>query len=58
MSAQQEYRGRRLGLTTLTVAASGLLALLIGVAFAVLLWAIADANSSTSATSRPASGAS
>jgi signal transduction histidine kinase len=49
MSAQQEYRGRRLGLTTLTVAASGLLALLIGVAFAVLLWAIADANSSTSA---------
>ena len=49
MNAQQEYRGRRLGLTSLTVAASGLLALLIGVAFAVLLWAISDANSSTSA---------
>ncbi|MFJ2241774.1 CHASE3 domain-containing protein [Streptomyces sp. NPDC087859] len=49
MSAQQEYRGRRLGLTSLTVAASGLLALLIGVAFGVLLWAISDANSSTSA---------
>lgn len=49
MSAQREYRGRRLGLTSLTVAASGLLALLIGVAFAVLLWAISDANSSTSA---------
>ncbi len=49
MSTQQEYRGRRLGLTSLTVAASGLLALLIGVAFAVLLWAISDANSSTSA---------
>ncbi|WP_338704201.1 CHASE3 domain-containing protein (plasmid) [Streptomyces sp. Q6] len=49
MSAQQEYRGRRLGLTSLTVAASGLLALLIGVAFAVLLWAISDANSSVSA---------
>ncbi|MFI9835227.1 CHASE3 domain-containing protein [Streptomyces sp. NPDC051913] len=49
MSAQQEYRGRRLGLTSLTVAASGLLALLIGVAFAVLLWAISDANSSISA---------
>ncbi|GGM14453.1 hypothetical protein GCM10010129_68310 [Streptomyces fumigatiscleroticus] len=41
--------GRRLRLTSLTIAASGLLALLIGVAFAVLLWAIADANSSTSA---------
>ncbi|UBU18269.1 CHASE3 domain-containing protein [Nonomuraea gerenzanensis] len=39
----------RLGLTRLTIAASGLLALLIGVAFAVLMWAIADANSSTSA---------
>ncbi|MFF4354470.1 CHASE3 domain-containing protein [Streptomyces sp. NPDC001530] len=49
MNAQQGYRGRRLGLTSLTVAASGLLALLIGVAFAVLLWAISDANSSTSA---------
>ncbi|MET7694435.1 CHASE3 domain-containing protein [Streptomyces sp. NPDC005483] len=49
MSTQQEYRGRRLGLTSLTVAASGLLALLIGVAFAVLLWAISDANSSTAA---------
>ncbi|MFJ3673952.1 CHASE3 domain-containing protein [Streptomyces sp. NPDC090106] len=49
MGARQEYRGRRLGLTSLTVAASGLLALLIGVAFAVLLWAISDANSSVSA---------
>jgi signal transduction histidine kinase len=39
----------RLGLTRLTIAASVLLALLIGVAFAVLLWAIADANSATSA---------
>lgn len=38
-----------MGLTSLTIAASGLLALLIGVAFAVLLWAIADANSSASA---------
>lgn len=43
------YSGRRLGLTSLTIAASGLLALLIGVAFAVLLWAIDDANDSTSA---------
>lgn len=49
MSARQERRGRRLRLTSLTIAASGLLALLIGIAFAVLLWAIADANSSTSA---------
>ncbi|MFF5858212.1 CHASE3 domain-containing protein [Streptomyces sp. NPDC012751] len=49
MSVQRWYRGRRLGLTSLTIAASGLLALLIGVAFAVLLWAIDDANSSTSA---------
>ncbi|MCG8965235.1 CHASE3 domain-containing protein [Streptomyces sp. CL12-4] len=49
MNPRREYKGRRLGLTSLTVAASGLLALLIGVAFAVLLWAIADANSATSA---------
>ncbi|WP_338692867.1 CHASE3 domain-containing protein [Streptomyces sp. Q6] len=49
MHARQEHGGRRLGLTRLTVAASGLLALLIGVAFAVLLWAISDANSSISA---------
>ncbi|MEV7077921.1 CHASE3 domain-containing protein [Streptomyces sp. NPDC093516] len=49
MSAQQEQKGRRLGLTGLTVAASALLALLIGLAFAVLLWAISDANSSVSA---------
>ncbi|WP_420036476.1 CHASE3 domain-containing protein [Streptomyces sp. cg28] len=49
MRARQGYRGRRLGLTSLTIAASGLLALLIGVAFAVLLWAISDANSSISA---------
>jgi CHASE3 domain sensor protein len=40
---------RRLGLTSLTIAAGGLLALFIGVAFAVLLWAIDDANSSASA---------
>ncbi|MEV6175723.1 CHASE3 domain-containing protein [Streptomyces sp. NPDC052015] len=39
----------RLGLTSLTIAAGGLLGLLIGVAFAVLLWAISDANYSTSA---------
>jgi signal transduction histidine kinase len=49
MSARQEYRGRRLGLTSLTVAAGGLLASLICVAFSVLLWAIADANNSVSA---------
>ncbi|MBO1329873.1 CHASE3 domain-containing protein [Streptomyces sp. VRA16 Mangrove soil] len=49
MRARQGYSGRRLGLTSLTIAASGLLALLIGVAFAILLWAISDANSSTSA---------
>ncbi|MGW4600945.1 CHASE3 domain-containing protein [Streptomyces sp. NPDC004457] len=49
MGARQEKTGRRLGLTSLTVAASGLLALLIGVAFAVLLFAISDANSSVSA---------
>ncbi|OMI86016.1 histidine kinase [Streptomyces sp. M1013] len=49
MSAGQEHRGRRLGLTSLTVAVSGLLAVLIGVGFAVLIWTIADANSSTSA---------
>ncbi|MEU6840390.1 CHASE3 domain-containing protein [Streptomyces sp. NPDC046716] len=41
-------RNRSLGLTSLTVAASVLLASLIGVAFAVLLWAISDANSSVS----------
>ncbi|GLX49088.1 hypothetical protein Shyhy01_20380 [Streptomyces hygroscopicus subsp. hygroscopicus] len=45
----RRWHGRRLGLTSLTIAASGLLALLIGVAFAVLLWAIDDANDSTSA---------
>ncbi|MFG2358818.1 CHASE3 domain-containing protein [Streptomyces sp. NPDC048521] len=49
MTAARWYRARRRGLTSLTIAASGLLALLIGVAFAVLLWAISDANSSTSA---------
>ncbi|WP_121714457.1 CHASE3 domain-containing protein [Streptomyces sp. E5N91] len=49
MSAGRERRRRPLGLTSLTVAASGLLALLIGLAFAVLLWAINDANNSTSA---------
>ncbi|WLW58138.1 CHASE3 domain-containing protein [Streptomyces sp. YU58] len=49
MNAARQYRSRPLGLTSLTVAASGLLALLIGVAFAVLLWAISDANSSVSA---------
>ncbi|MGW0812761.1 CHASE3 domain-containing protein [Streptomyces viridiviolaceus] len=49
MSAGRDHRRRPLGLTSLTVAASGLLALLIGVAFAVLLWAINDANNSTSA---------
>jgi signal transduction histidine kinase len=49
MRARHEHKGRRLGLTSLTIAASGLLALLIGVAFTVLLWAIEDANSSTSA---------
>ncbi|WP_372346566.1 CHASE3 domain-containing protein [Streptomyces sp. KL116D] len=43
------YRGRQLGLTRLTIVASSLFALLIGVAFTVLLWAIADANSSVSA---------
>ncbi|MHC3469415.1 sensor histidine kinase [Streptomyces sp. 7R007] len=41
--------GRQPGLTGLTIAASGLLALFIGVAFAVLIWAIDDANSSASA---------
>ncbi|GGM22484.1 hypothetical protein GCM10010129_78490 [Streptomyces fumigatiscleroticus] len=49
MSAGREHRGRPLGLTSLTVAASGLLALLISVGFAVLWWAISDANSSVSA---------
>ncbi|MFF0465366.1 CHASE3 domain-containing protein [Streptomyces mexicanus] len=49
MRVRRWYSGRRLGLTSLTIAASGLLALLIGVAFAVLLWAIDDANDSTSA---------
>ncbi|MGW1888206.1 CHASE3 domain-containing protein [Streptomyces sp. NPDC001970] len=49
MRARPGYAGSRLGLTSLTIAASVLLALLIGAAFAVLLWAIADANSATSA---------
>lgn len=49
MSVGRAHRGRRLRLTSLTVAASGLLALLIGVVFAVLLWAINDANNSVSA---------
>lgn len=49
MTVRRRFGGRRLGLTGLTIAAGGLLALLIGVAFAVLLWAISDANSSTSA---------
>ncbi|MEV0175497.1 CHASE3 domain-containing protein [Streptomyces sp. NPDC050803] len=49
MSARQAYIRWRLGLTSQTVAASTLLALLIGLAFTVLLWAIADANSSISA---------
>ncbi|GHB11320.1 hypothetical protein GCM10010330_76720 [Streptomyces tendae] len=49
MSTGREHGERRLRLTSLTVAASGLLALLIGVAFAVLLWAINDANSAVSA---------
>ncbi|MEU1598311.1 CHASE3 domain-containing protein [Streptomyces sp. NPDC005708] len=49
MRARARHVGSRLGLTNLTIAASGLLALSIGLAFAVLLWAIDDANSSTSA---------
>ncbi|MEW2288800.1 CHASE3 domain-containing protein [Streptomyces sp. NPDC047841] len=49
MTVRRWYGGRGLGLTRLTVAASALLALLIGVAFVVLLWAIDDANDSTSA---------
>lgn len=49
MSVWRGYKGRRLGLTSLTVAAGGLLALLICVVFTVLLWAIGDANSSVSA---------
>ncbi|MFF0050802.1 CHASE3 domain-containing protein [Streptomyces sp. NPDC005498] len=49
MKVRRWYGEKRLGLTSLTIAASGMLALLIGVAFAVLLWAIDDANSSTSA---------
>ncbi|MEW2291256.1 CHASE3 domain-containing protein [Streptomyces sp. NPDC006743] len=48
MSAGRDHRGRKLGLTGLTVAASALFALLIGGAFAVLLWAIDDANDSVS----------
>lgn len=48
MSAGRDHRGRKLGLTSLTVAASALFALLIGGAFAVLLWAIDDANDSVS----------
>lgn len=50
MSARHEYRGLRVGLTSLTVAAGCLLALLTGVAFAVLLWAVSEADS-------PAAGA-
>ncbi|CAG6390671.1 HAMP domain-containing protein [Streptomyces cocklensis] len=46
MSARHEYRGLRVGLTSLTVAAGCLLALLTGVAFAVLLWAVSEADSS------------
>ncbi|MER6115817.1 CHASE3 domain-containing protein [Streptomyces sp. NPDC001743] len=49
MNAGRERRGRLLGLTSLTIAASGLLALLIGLGFAVLIWAIADSNDATSA---------
>ncbi|MGW3465766.1 CHASE3 domain-containing protein, partial [Streptomyces olivaceoviridis] len=49
MTVRRWHGSRRLGLTRLTVAASALLALLIGVAFVVLLWAIDDANDSTSA---------
>ncbi|MFE7752335.1 CHASE3 domain-containing protein [Streptomyces sp. NPDC057428] len=49
MNAEREHSGRRLRLTSLTVAASSLLALLIGVAFAALLWAINDTNDSVSA---------
>ncbi|MDN3028549.1 CHASE3 domain-containing protein [Streptomyces sp. S.PB5] len=49
MTVRRRYADGRLGLTSLTIAVGGLLALLIGVAFAVLLWAISDANSSTSA---------
>jgi signal transduction histidine kinase len=49
MRVRRWHKGPWLGLTSLTIAASGLLALLIGVAFAVLLWAIDDANDSTSA---------
>ncbi|MEW2515873.1 CHASE3 domain-containing protein [Streptomyces sp. NPDC046870] len=49
MTVRRWYGSRGLGLTRLTVAASTLLALLIGVAFVVLLWAIDDANDSTSA---------
>ncbi len=49
MRVQRWHMGRRLGLTNLTIAAGGLLALFIGAAFAVLLWAIDDANSSAAA---------
>jgi CHASE3 domain sensor protein len=49
MRAWPGHESRRLGLTNVTIAASGLLALLIGVAFAVLLWAMTDTNSSTTA---------
>ncbi|MFF7359610.1 CHASE3 domain-containing protein [Streptomyces sp. NPDC008125] len=48
MYKDRDRRSRRLGLTSFTVAASSLLALLIGVGFAVLLWAVADSNSATS----------
>jgi signal transduction histidine kinase len=49
MTVRRWYLGPRSGLTSLTIVASGLLALCMGVAFAVLIWAIDDANSSTSA---------
>lgn len=49
MNAWRKHRGRPLGLTSVTIATSGLLALLIGVGFTVLLWAISDSNSATAA---------
>lgn len=49
MNEPQDVKRRRLGLTSLTIVASGLFAFFIGTAFTVLLWAISDANSSTSA---------
>jgi CHASE3 domain sensor protein len=47
--AGQDHRDRRQGLTGVTVAASSLLALLLGGGFALLLWAITDADDSVSA---------